>query len=94
MSKRFVQFFFTIILFRSLAGSKYADGKPFCFFHGSPDTPESEWKWEECDIAECEVNCTRPGFETDDNEGLPSCEEYLEPNPMLQARTNKLICRY
>ena len=75
---------------RSLAHSQYADGKPFCFYEGSLDAPESDWKWEECAIAECEVNCTRPGMETPDTWSLPQCEEYIEPDPLLQMTVSVL----
>ena len=34
-------------------------GRPFCFYEGSTDIPEENWKWEECDIPVCEKNCTR-----------------------------------
>ena len=68
---------------RSLANSQYGEGKPFCFYEGSVDTPESEWRWEECDIPECEVDCNRPGLGTDPT--LPPCQEYTEPDPQLQA---------
>ena len=43
--------------------------------------PQEDWKWEECNIPICELNCTRPGFNID----LPICKEYTEPNPLLQA---------
>ena len=75
---------------RSMPGSQYAGGKPFCFYEGSPGVPESQWKWEECDIAVCEVNCTRPGLETT-NPALPPCEEYIEPDPFLQERNDTNI---
>ena len=42
-----------------------------------------DWKWEECDIPVCEENCARPGLGQE--MGLPSCEEYVEENPELQA---------
>ena len=69
---------------RSLPGqSEYADGKPFCFYEGSVNTPESEWRWEECDIAVCGVNCSLPSSTSSSTSSstLPACEEYVEPDP-------------
>ena len=68
---------------RSLSGSDYAGGKPFCFYEGSVDTPIEDWKWEECAIPVCEETCNRPGLGK--NSSLPDCEEYVEDNPKLQA---------
>jgi len=68
---------------RSLPGSDYAGGKPFCFYEGNANTPVEDWKWEECDIPVCEETCDRPGVGQDTD--LPACEEYVEDNPELQA---------
>ena len=69
---------------RSLTGSQYGGGRPFCFYKGGPGIPEAEWRWEECDIPVCEVDCVRPGQGEPGGE-LPGCEEYREPDPGLQA---------
>ena len=66
---------------RSLPGSDYAGGKPFCFYEGNVET--QDWMWEECDIPVCEETCNRPGL--GQNVSLPECKEYLEDNPELQA---------
>jgi len=68
---------------RSIPGSKFADGKPFCFYNASIETPVESWLWEECDINVCEVDCARPSG--NNNKNLPLCQEYYEPNPTLQA---------
>ena len=68
---------------RTLTGSEYGGGRPFCFYQGGLGVPESEWLWEECDIPVCEEDCLRPGLE--EARELPGCEEYREPDPSLQA---------
>lgn len=66
---------------RSIPGSSFANGKPFCFVNASLSLPMDSWSWEECDVPVCEVDCARPHVKSD----LPLCQEYFEPNPELQA---------
>ena len=66
------------------------NGKPMCYYEGSLDIPLPLWKWENCDIPECERDCTRDPLNTD----LPYCEEFVEPNPDLQVRSFCDFCLY
>ena len=52
-----------------------------CYYEGSLDTSILTWKWENCDIPECEKDCTRDPLNTE----LPYCTEFVEPNPDLQV---------
>ncbi len=37
----------------------YAEGRPGCFYVGGLGVPEDDWRFEECDIPVCEVDCAR-----------------------------------
>jgi hypothetical protein len=37
----------------------YVEGRPGCFYAGGLGVPEEDWRFEECDIPVCEVDCAR-----------------------------------
>ena len=64
------------------------NGRPMCFYEADLSRPMTEWKWENCDLPICEQNCTR--FTELVNGSMPYCDEYIEPNPDLQAAVSTL----
>lgn len=73
---------------RNPVGLLDGDGRPFCYYEADLNTPRSEWKWENCAIPVCEVDCTRDQALV--NSSMPYCEELIEPNPSLQAVVSTL----